>query len=153
MERADGGSKKSTVSFFITFLQGGQGRFRFLPLGPPAPPVTPLKRSLREGVRHCTPSLYCNLSCPRLRGKCRGVAVTKGEWLKAAKCRELFPLSRLTPTVPPQAVAPFGGILFQKFKKRSSFRPAGFVAMGRKLLYNACIGAAVCIRAEERLYA
>ncbi len=40
-----------------------------------------------------------------------------------------------------------------KFKKRSFFRPAGFVAMGRKLLYNACIGAAVCIRAEERLYA
>ena len=40
-------------------MQGGQGRFRFLPLGPPAPPVTPLKRSLREGVRHCTPSLYC----------------------------------------------------------------------------------------------
>ena len=40
-------------------MQGGRGRFRFLPLGPPAPPVTPLKRSLREGVRHCTPSLYC----------------------------------------------------------------------------------------------
>ena len=45
-------------------------------------------------------------SCPRVRGKCRGVAVTKGEWLKAAKCREMFPLSRLTPTAPPQAVAP-----------------------------------------------
>ena len=43
MERADGGSKKSTVSFFITFLQGGQGRFRFLPLGPPAPPRNPIE--------------------------------------------------------------------------------------------------------------
>ena len=55
-------------------MQGGQGRFRFLPLGPPAPPVTPLKRLLREGVRHCTPCLYCNLSRPRLRGRCRGVS-------------------------------------------------------------------------------
>ena len=32
-------------------------------------------------------------SCPRLRGKCRGVAVTKGERLEDAKCREMFPLS------------------------------------------------------------
>ena len=39
-------------------MPGGQGRFRFLPLGPLATPVTPLKRSLREGVRHCTPCLY-----------------------------------------------------------------------------------------------
>ena len=33
-----------------------------------------MKRSLREGVRHCTPSLCCNLSRPRLRGRCRGVS-------------------------------------------------------------------------------
>ena len=55
-------------------------------------------------------------SCPRVRGKCRGVAVTKGEWLKAAKCREVFPLSRLTPTAPPQAVAPFG-VLYKPLAK------------------------------------
>ena len=30
----------------------------------------------------------------------------KGEWLGAAKRREMFPLSRLAPTAPPQAVAP-----------------------------------------------
>ena len=47
---------------------------------------------------------------------CRGVAVTKGEWLKAAKCREMFPLSRLTPTAPPQAVAPFG-VLYKPLAK------------------------------------
>ena len=36
---------------------------------------------------------------------------TKGERLKAAKCRELFPpLSRLTPTAPPHAEAPFGAV-------------------------------------------
>ena len=44
-----------------------------------------LKRSLREGVRHCTPSLCCNLSRPRLRGRCRGVSrdgrgITCGTW-------------------------------------------------------------------------
>ena len=66
-------------------MPGGQGRFRFLPLGPLATPVTPLKRSLREGVRHCTPCLYCNLSRPRLRGRCRGVSrdgrgITCGTW-------------------------------------------------------------------------
>ena len=55
-------------------------------------------------------------SFPRERGKCRGVAVTKGEWLKAAKCREVFPLSRLTPTAPPQAVAPFG-VLYKPLAK------------------------------------
>ena len=42
----------------MLFCRGGRGRFRFLPLGPPAPPVTPLKRSLREGYgtvrRVCT---------------------------------------------------------------------------------------------------
>ena len=32
-------------------------------------------------------------SCPRLRGKWHGEAMTKGEWLKAAKCREMFPPS------------------------------------------------------------
>ena len=32
-------------------------------------------------------------SCPRLRGKWHGEAMTKGERLKAAKCREMFPLS------------------------------------------------------------
>nr|DAW09591.1 MAG TPA: hypothetical protein [Caudoviricetes sp.] len=67
-------------------MHGGQGRFRFLPLGPPAPPITPLKRLLREGARHCMPSLYCNLSRPRLRGRCRGVSrdgrgITRGTWL------------------------------------------------------------------------
>ena len=34
-----------------------------------------------------------NKSCPRLRGKWHGEAMTKGERLKAAKCREMFPLS------------------------------------------------------------
>ena len=32
-------------------------------------------------------------SCPRLRGKWHGEAMTKGERLKAAKCCEMFPLS------------------------------------------------------------
>ena len=36
--------------------------------------------------------------------------VPKGEWLRSAKCREMFPLSRLKPTAPPQAVAPFGAV-------------------------------------------
>ena len=55
-------------------MQGGQGRFRFLPLGPPAPPVTPLKRSLREGVRHCTSCLYCT---KRRHHLCGGAAERK----------------------------------------------------------------------------
>ena len=38
-----------------------------------------------RGVRHCTPSLCCNLSRPRLRGRCRGVSrdgrgITCGTW-------------------------------------------------------------------------
>ncbi|MDD6938677.1 MAG: hypothetical protein SOV19_04900, partial [Eubacteriales bacterium] len=48
-------------------------------------------------------------------------AVTKGEWLKAAKCREVFPLSRLTPTAPPQAVAPFGVLYKPLAKTRGRF--------------------------------
>ena len=114
-------------------MSGGQGRFRFLPLGPLATPVTPLKRSLREGVRHCTPSLYCTKRRHRetgdssrarpvgdaARGESGGIGSiasgsaarrpysnqrcgcecneqTKGERLKAAKCREVFPLSLFT---------------------------------------------------------
>ena len=38
-------------------------------------------------------SLPPTKSCPRLRGKCRGVAVTKGERLGDAEHCEMFPLS------------------------------------------------------------
>ena len=84
MERADGGSKtnkKRCKLLYNFFLQGGQGRFRFLPLGPPAPPVTPLKRSLREGVRHCTPSLHCTKRLPftgswQTEGLTEGLTIT-----------------------------------------------------------------------------
>ena len=52
------GEWRGIASQFAAFLPGGQGRFRFLPLGPLATPVTPLKRSLREGYgtvrRACT---------------------------------------------------------------------------------------------------
>ena len=116
-------------------------------------------------------------SCPRLRGKWHGEAMPKGERLKAAKCFYYSPSDNppklspgwnkvvlLTAVRNSPCSCPFSVSLHSpqaalnsephpKFKKRSFFRPAGFVAMGRKLLYNACIGAAVCIRAEERLYA
>ena len=42
-------------------------------------------------VRGAFGVLPLSKSCPRVRGKCRGIAVTKGEWLKDAKCREMFP--------------------------------------------------------------
>ena len=42
-------------------------------------------------ARKC--ACHCLQSCPRWRGKCRGVTVTKGEWLGDAKRCELFPLS------------------------------------------------------------
>ena len=58
---------------------------------------------------------------------CRGVAVTKGEWLKAAKCREMFPLSRLTPTAPPQAVEPFGVLYKPLAKQGDAQRPHIFI--------------------------
>ena len=51
-------------------------KIRFLPLGPPAPPVTPLKRSLREGVRHCTPCLYCT----KRRHRLRGIRAERARW-------------------------------------------------------------------------
>ena len=47
----------------------GPGKISISPLRPPAPPVTPLKRSLREGVRHCTPSLYCTQRLHRETGE------------------------------------------------------------------------------------
>ena len=48
---------KSTTSFFI-FFAGGPGKISISPLRPPCTPLTPLKRSLREGVRHGMPCLY-----------------------------------------------------------------------------------------------
>ena len=52
----------------------GQGRFRFLPLGPLATPVTPLKRSLREGYGTVRRACTVTSSRPRLRGRCRGAS-------------------------------------------------------------------------------
>ena len=73
------------MSYLITFLPRGQGRFRFLPLGPLATPITPLKRSLREGYGTVRRVYTAPKSCPRLWGKWHGEAMTKGERLKAAK--------------------------------------------------------------------
>ena len=53
-------------------------------------------------------SLPPTKSCPRLRGKCRGVAVTKGERLKLPSNFTIPPQLRLRSAAPPQAVAPFG---------------------------------------------
>ena len=100
---------KSTASFFITFLQGGQGRFRFLPLGPLATPVTPLKRSLREGVRHCTPCLYCTPKAPPFMGELLSVSEAEGEHLAALGSFEPFPFRHgFATTLSPHAGTAFG---------------------------------------------
>ncbi len=46
-------------------------------------------------------SLPPTKSCPRLRGKCRGVAVTKGEWLKLPSNFTIPPQLRLRSAAPP----------------------------------------------------
>ena len=77
-------------------MQGGRGRFRFLPLGPPAPPVTPLKRSLREGYgtvrRVCTAlkgaTIYGGGAAERKR--------SLGGIVKPPGCFEPFPFRPLT---------------------------------------------------------
>ena len=46
-------------------------------------------------------SLPPTKSCPRLRGKCRGVAVTKGEWLKLPSNFTISPQLRLRSAAPP----------------------------------------------------
>ena len=71
----------------------GQGRFRFLPLGPPATPVTPLKRSLREGVRHCTPCLYCTKRRHHLWGGAAERKRSLGGNSKTARRLRAVPLS------------------------------------------------------------
>ena len=51
MERADGGSKKSTASFFITFFAGGPGKISISPLRPPCTPRNPIETiALRRGT-------------------------------------------------------------------------------------------------------
>ena len=57
------------MSYLITFLPRGQGRFRFLPLGPLATPITPLKRSLREGYGTVRRVYTAPKSCPHEMGK------------------------------------------------------------------------------------
>ena len=94
VKRAAGRSKtnkKHCKLFYNLFLPGGQGRFRFLPLGPLATLVTPLKRSLREGVRHCTPCLYCTPKAPPFMGELLSVSEAEGEHLPALGSFEPFP--------------------------------------------------------------
>ena len=58
------------------------------------PSVSPTARQLpRQGAFWVRYKLQPK-SCPRLRGKWH--EVPKGEWLKEAKCREVFPLSLFT---------------------------------------------------------
>ena len=113
VQRADGGVASGLLLFASTpqsirlaaYCQlPGRGAFNSLSLacGSTAPPqaVAPFGAPLTK-------------SCPRLRGKWHGEAMTKGERLKGTKSFELFPLSRLTPTAPPQAVEPFGVVQAQ----------------------------------------
>ena len=106
MQRADGGVASGLLLFASTpqsirlaaYCQlPGRGAFNSLSLacGSTAP-------SKREPF-----GAPLTKSCPRWRGKWHGEAMTKGERLKGTKSFELFPLSRLTPTAPPQAREPF----------------------------------------------
>ena len=127
------------MSYLITFLPRGQGRFRFLPLGPLATPITPLKRSLREGYGTVRRVYTAPKSCPRLWGKWHGEAMTKGEYPKSCQVILLFPLSRLRRHLPRFTVAPLGCVLQTLMIKQNRGTPLRPPISFNILLYPLCL--------------
>ena len=120
VKRAAGRSKtnkKHCKLFYNLFLPGGQGRFRFLPLGPLATPVTPLKRSLREGYG----TVRCVCTAPQKAPPFAGeLSVsdseqTEGELLATLGCFKLFSYQKA-----PQVGEPISQLFFRRSRFYSS---------------------------------
>ena len=127
------------MSYLITFLPRGQGRFRFLPLGPLATPITPLKRSLREGYGTVRRVYTAPKSCPHEMGKVAWRSHDERGITKKLPSHFTFPPQSATPTSPPFYGGAFGMRFTNSYDKTNQGNAAASPISFNILPYPLCL--------------
>ena len=134
MERADGGSKKSTASFFITFLQGGQGRFRFLPLGPPAPPRNPIETIAPRRGTALYAEFVLQFKLSPFTGKVSRRSRDERGMAQSCQVPRVIPPQSAYADSSPASGGAFWWYLIPKIQKTFIFSPRGICGYGAKIV-------------------